>query len=83
MTIMANYTNSLGKNDSILHYYRIEYGNRFWRWLFKKDAIESFKDIAAYLGVPIRNYHDYRIIYGNTSNTSNMYTTRIFLDKKE
>jgi hypothetical protein len=81
MVIQANYTNSLGKQDWVLHYYRIEYGNRFWRWLFGKDATETFRYIATELGLPIRDVRDYRNI--EVSGSSDKYTTQIFLDKKE
>ena len=81
MVIQANYTNSLGKADWILHYYRIEYGSRFWRWLFGKDATETFRHIAETIGLPIRDVRDYRVIVG--ANSSDKYTTVIFLDKKE
>lgn len=66
MFISANYSNSLGKNDWIIKYVRIEYGNRIWRWFFESDAIRQIGDIGLVLGMPVRAIRNFRSISGET-----------------
>lgn len=80
VVVSANFVNSLGMPDWILHYYFLEYHNRLWRWLLEDGAMDSIKQMSEQLGLPIQHIYNFKVLYGDKPEDSRSIKSQVVFD---